>query len=128
MFISRSSHSEIVQGSERRLADLKAAHDQALQILQAQIDGLTAERDFYRDEWVKLHGARFTSAASTSGEPPAIERPAIDLEVDTSASWLIDDRSLFNDWARSRGYGEEEAKEAWRREYGDEPPILALTV
>lgn len=123
-----SSYQAIAAGFERQVADLKAAHEQALQILQGRVAELITERDFYRGEWLKSRDARFPSSADDSGNPPDSARPAIDQEVDASSSWSIDDLAFFTEWANARKLGEAEAKIEWRRCYGDASPVVALTV
>lgn len=131
MFLSRSSHSEIVQALEKRLADAATSHNQVVQILQSQIEELRAERDFYRGQWAESRGASFTSSevVDNSGGPSAIERPSAGWEVDTSSSWSVDDRLFFNNWAVQHNLrSEPEAKAEWKRLYGEMTPLEALTV
>jgi len=108
----------------------RRAHEEIVSLLQQQLIELRAERDFWRAQCVPA-AARLSEPELPpviSLQPPdesrAPEAPPVD------AGWTIDDRELFQDWARDPEnvrHGDNPL-DRWRERYGDSPPLYALTV
>jgi len=112
MFISLRSHNLIVEQLREQCAELKA------------------ERDWYRDRWTGAQGKTF-SQAEPIVEDPDSKRSSEDRDATAPAidvGWSEDDRDLFKLWQTGNVREGEQPLEAWERVYGQQTPLMALTV
>lgn len=107
----------------------RRAHEEIVSLLQQQVTDLRAERDFWRARCVPAAaGLSIDLPPVISPIPPDESRSPEVLPID--AGWTIDDRELFQDWARNPDnvrYGED-PRMRWQEKYGDSPPLYVLTV
>lgn len=113
------------------------SHDQVIAQLQARIDELVAERNFYRDRLMERVGLTFPSAPIIPTTPGAesvtvnqiVERKSFRLD---KSDWTKEDHEWFREeWLEpqvAKGMTTDEADYWYFERYRDQRPLEAFSV